>query len=259
MNEIIELNNKSIEDWTQNEIAIAKAFIKCPKDATERDWQKLIILSKTYNLNILMNEIWITDAGVFVGLNGMVKIANRTGQFDGIDAHTYTADGKIWVGEGGLPPAYSTCTVYKKGCTRGFSKTVTWSDFGKPTVKGTSSWDKTPGYMLEKVATSHALKYAFALDGLYIPEEFGEVDTTDEHYKITPKPTDIKVDPQPINEQEKINRKNDFEVFTHDMEVSYGEGPTKNEKDAALTPELTEEQYNRTKELIRKRIAAVGN
>jgi len=213
------IQDKPIQTWAAGEIETAKRLMKCP-NATQTEWEKLVLLSSTYNLNPLLNEIWIIPGkGVTVGLQGMIKTAIRSGQYDGIKAHIYDKEGKIWDGDG--LPCYATCIVWRKACHHEFEQTAYWRDFGKQTTKEDSSWNKMPGYMLEKVAKSHALKLAFNLEGLYIPEEYGMDDKTDDAYVQDVPPVEMKNEMP--KEEVKISKKySEQEVeMIHDNFVSH--------------------------------------
>lgn len=194
---ILAIQDKPLSSYTRDDINLAKSFLNCPT-ASDQLWQKMCILSKQYDLNPLLSEIWILPSvGVFVGLNGLLKVAIRSGQYDGIRAECYDIDGKIWNGEG--HPAWAECTVWRKDSKRDYFQRVYWNEFNKapmyPSKGGKNTWEKFPGYMLEKVAKSHALKLAFSLDELYIPEEFGHIDKTDETYADV---IDITPEPEPV-------------------------------------------------------------
>lgn len=191
--EIITLDKKPVADYTAAEVAECKRFLNCER-ATEAEWKKLVLLATKYNLNPLLSEIWIiSGVGVMIGLNGMVKIAERSGQYDGMQTETK-------FDEKGHPFSH-TCTVWRKDMAHPIIKTVYHSEFARPNIP---IWKQKPVYMGEKVAEVHALKRAFSLMDLNIPEEFGYADTGAEPYEATVNGEPVRVEPmqkQPVKEE----------------------------------------------------------
>jgi len=190
-NAIVTLDQKAVAEYTASDVALCKHFIKAEK-ATEQEWQKLVLLATKYHLNPLCNEIWILPGvGVTVGIAGMVKIAERSGNYDGMSTETSTDENGDLI---------HTCTVWRKDMSHPVTKSIRNKEFAKPGTNGKlTNWDKMPIYMGEKVAEVHALKRAFSLMDLYIPEEFGlDDDRSDaEPYQGSIDGKPVTVEPMP--------------------------------------------------------------
>jgi len=186
---------KPLSEYTPEQIRMYKRTLNC-QDASADEWSMLELMSSTYQLNPFLREIWlIPGVGVMVGHAGFLLIAHRSGEFAGMETESYNEDGSLFRGKG--DPAYSICKVWLKGSDHCISKPVYFSDFYKPAKKegALSNWDKMPGYMLEKVAETHALKRAFSITGIYCPEELGYDD-------ISERPASAytaSVDGEPVN------------------------------------------------------------
>ncbi len=186
--DIITINNKPVAEYNKDDIALCKRFIRA-ENATQAEWEKLVLLATKYQLNPLLNEIWIIPGvGVTIGLQGIIKLAIRTGLYDGMQTETKTdANGN---------PISHTCTVWRKDCSHPTVKTIFHNEFEKKSPNGRpTNWDKMPCYMGEKVAEVHALKRAFSFMDLYIPEEFGIRDNRDE---IPSEPLEAVVSGEPV-------------------------------------------------------------
>jgi phage recombination protein Bet len=169
---------KPLGEYSDEQIRMYKRTLNC-QNASNDEWAMLEIMSATYQLNPFLREVWlIPGVGVMVGHAGFLLIAHRSGKFGGMETHSYNADGTIYRGEGN--PAYATCNVWIIGSDKPIAKTVYFAEFYRTGKDGKkTNWDKMPGYMLEKVAETHALKRAFSITGLYCPEEFGYDDLSE--------------------------------------------------------------------------------
>ena len=131
-------------------------------------------ISISRGLDPLNNEIYAIPKGnkatFITSINGMLKVA--ASHLDGIDTVFYDADANkfdVWLPK--APPAACGVTVYRKGCSRGFTATVRFDDY-----KGGNLWQKMPSTMIKKVALASALRLSFSdlLAGLYASEEMDQ-------------------------------------------------------------------------------------
>ena len=131
-------------------------------------------ISVTRGLDPLNNELYAIPKGknttFITSINGMLKVAAQ--QLDGIDVVFYDGQGSkfdVWLPK--EPPAACGATVYRKGCSRGFTATVRFEDY-----RGSNLWQKMPSTMIRKVAMGAALRLGFSdlLAGLYVQEEMDQ-------------------------------------------------------------------------------------
>jgi len=131
-------------------------------------------ISISRGLDPLNNELYAIPKGgkctFITSINGMLKVAAPS--LDGIDTVFYDAEGSkfdVWLPKS--PPAACGVTIYRKGCTRGFTSTVRFDDY-----KGGNLWQKMPSTMIKKVALASALRLGFSdlLAGLYASEEMDQ-------------------------------------------------------------------------------------
>lgn len=160
----------------------------CAKNCTDDEFELLIALANKYGLDPLAKQIWAVKynpnetARIFAGRDGLLVIAHRSGQFDGFGEPEFIYDDKGEV-------TSVKATVYRKDITHPF---VQYAWMKEDNLKQ-GVWLTRPNTMLLKVAEVRALKHAFAITGIYTPEEMQD---DPQPNKIERKPTDI--DTQPI-------------------------------------------------------------
>jgi soluble P-type ATPase len=64
------------------------------------------------------------------------------------------------------------CTVYRKDMSHNITVSVKIDEYNS----NKSNWRSMPETMIKKVAEAHALRRAFSIHGVYIPEEFDQAD-----------------------------------------------------------------------------------
>ncbi len=141
-------------------------------NASDMDFAMLAFRSKELDLNPLNGEIFCikysakkdpkAPAQIVVSQAGLIKLAHRTGKFNGLEADVIRDD------DGRIIAAYAS--VYVKNCEHPFTAKVYMSEYD-PRRPGI--WTEKPGTMLKKVAISQAIRLAFDLSGVYTEEEFG--------------------------------------------------------------------------------------
>lgn len=145
------------------------------KGCSPEQFMLMLELAKRYKLDPFARQIWATKVGIFVGRDGFLMLAHRSGDFDGMETTFEERNGKLFS---------ATCTVYHKRMSHPIRVTVRLDEF----YRGNSdAWQRMPYVMLQKCAEAHALRRAFCITGLYdaaefdpadVPEECGPVETT---------------------------------------------------------------------------------
>jgi phage recombination protein Bet len=135
------------------------------KGCSSEQFMLMLELAHRYKLDPFAKQIWATPAGIFVGRDGFLTLAHRSGDFDGMETTFEERDGKLFS---------ATCTVYHKKMSHPFRVTVRLEEFFRPTPPGkkAGAWEKMPYVMLQKCAEAHALRRAFCVTGLYDEAEF---------------------------------------------------------------------------------------
>lgn len=152
-------------------------------DASAQEFKKLMYLAEEYGLDPVKKEIiFIKGRDPLTTRDGMLKIANRDPQFDGIggdavyegDILTKDENEAIHITYGPDHLAFNHAklkgafaNVYRKDRSKATSVFVSMRDY----VKKNNIWEQYPNAMILKVAESMALKRAFSLSGLTSKEE----------------------------------------------------------------------------------------
>lgn len=148
--------------------------------ATDLELQMLLYLAQAYKLDPFLKEIIFIKRKVWndykkaynevpsylVPRDGHLAIAHRGGQFDGMETVALHDKEK-----GTLMGA--KCTVYNKSMAHPITVSVLFSEYcvkGKD-GKAQALWATKPETMIKKVAEAQALRKAFNIKGMYIPEE----------------------------------------------------------------------------------------
>ena len=145
------------------------------KGCSPEQFMLMLELAKRYKLDPFAKQIWATKVGIFVGRDGFLMLAHRSGDFDGMETTFEERNGKLFS---------ATCTVYHKRMSHPIRVTVRLDEFYR---ENSDAWQRMPYVMLQKCAEAHALRRAFCITGLYdaaefdpadVPEECGPVETT---------------------------------------------------------------------------------
>ena len=148
----------------EEKISLIKA--KVAANATQVEFELLMHISVVHDLDPLLKEIWLVKFGdspaqIYVGRDGYLKIAHRSGQFDGMKTVVHFDElGK---------PVNAICTVWRKDMTHPIESDVLFKEY----TTGKNLWATKPAVMIGKVAESVALRKAFSVSGVYSPEEVG--------------------------------------------------------------------------------------
>ena len=145
-----------------------KSLIKATlaRNCTDTEFAMLLYQAKTLQLDPLRKQIWAVKfadqpALIFVGRDGYLQIAHRSGQFDGMESGVKKNEDGVVVG---------WAKVYRKDMSHPIYKEVLLTEYDKKQ----GNWKVMPHTMITKTAESQALRAAFAISGVYSPEEFGE-------------------------------------------------------------------------------------
>ena len=138
------------------------------KNCTEPEFKLLMYMARTYGLDPLLKQIWAVKrndrdpALIFAGRDGMLAVAHRSGQLDGMQS------GVVYEGEGkDRKPVSAWCEIWRKDMSHSFKAEVPFSEYNT----GFSVWKTNPSAMILKVAESVCLRKAFSIAGIYCPEE----------------------------------------------------------------------------------------
>ena len=157
-------NDLTVKDFSASDIELIRN-VAAPK-CTDSEFRLLLYQAKTYQLDPLKKEIWAvkyTDnrpASIFVGRDGHLAIAHRSGMFDGMESGC-RMDGTELVG---------WAKVYRKDMRVPFSVEVSAKEYNR----NQGTWMTHPRTMIQKVAEAQALRRAFAIHGIYSPDEMQE-------------------------------------------------------------------------------------
>ena len=141
------------------------------KNCTEPEFKILLYMARQYGLDPMLKQIWAVKRNerdpysIFVGRDGMLAIAHRSGQFDGMQS------GVVYEGEGkDKHPVSAWCEIWRKDMSHSFKSEVLFSEYDT----GFSVWKSNPSAMIIKVVESVGLRKAFSVSGVYSPEEISE-------------------------------------------------------------------------------------
>ena len=174
--------------YSRKEIDLIKSIHA--KGATDDEFKLMIHLSKEYGLNILQKHIWLIKFGkapalIFVGRDGFLDIAHRSGYFDGMETNIemveepFSASYTETTWENNKPikkipkvvkfdfQYVATCTIYRKDTKHPIKVSVYESEYS--TCR--DIWFTKRRTMIGKVAESQALRKGFSVSGVYAPEE----------------------------------------------------------------------------------------
>lgn len=161
------MSNLTVADWPEERVALLKETYA--KSLNESQFKVFLELCRSQGLNPFNKEVYAMIIGgklvQITGINGLIKIAARSGVYAGMDEIILAKDGEKIVS--------ATCTVYKmvQGQRCPFMATVLMKEYNT----GKNNWSKMPHTMICKVAKAHALRNAFPEVGSLYSEE--EADT----------------------------------------------------------------------------------
>lgn len=149
--------------YSEDEMLLLRNVIA--KGCSEPEFKLLMYMANTYGLDPLLKQIWAvkrnenTPALIFAGRDGMLAIAHRSGQFDGMQSGVVYDDDR--------KPISAWCEIWRKDMSHSFKTEVPFSEYNT----GFSVWKTNPSAMILKVSEAVCLRKAFSVSGLYSPEE----------------------------------------------------------------------------------------
>lgn len=166
MSTAITTPQTSTNDW---EAILPTIRHMCANGATDPEFKIFCETARTLGLNPMLKQIWCVKnlkrpdlpAQVYASRDGLIAIAHRSGQFDGMESGTKTNENGEMVGY---------CRIWRKDMSHPFYVEVLRKEYDT----GKNLWETHPATMTEKVAQAHALKLAFDICGVYIPDEMGQ-------------------------------------------------------------------------------------
>jgi len=140
------------------------------KGCNEPEFKLLMYMAHEYGLDPLLKQIWAVKrspdkpALIFVGRDGMLAIAHRSGHFDGMQSGVeYGVDEK-----GKQIPVSAWCEIWRNDMTHSFKSSVLFSEY----AQAFGAWKTHPSAMILKVSEAVGLRKAFVVSGVYDPDEF---------------------------------------------------------------------------------------
>lgn len=193
--------NKAVAELSQNEIAVIRRTYA--PTATDAEFKVYLAVCRHRNLNPFKGEVHFIKYGegdnatmaIVVGIYGLLKIAEKTGNYNGRTMYQWCGrDGKwfdVWDMETKGTPYAARVGVYRKDSDVPVYGIVYWKEAAKyfrdkksGEMKLSPMWASNPLRMLAKCAEAQAVREACPdVDGIYIAEEFG---TTIEHLNREP-------------------------------------------------------------------------
>ena len=203
----MENNQLVVKEFSVSQIELIRniAAPKCSDD----EFKLLLYQAKTYGLDPLVKQIWAVKydsnrpASIFVGRDGLLAIAHRSGMFDGMESGTKTIDGKL----------YGWAKAYRRDMRVPFGIEVSAKEYNR----GMGTWNTHPETMIQKVAEAQALRRAFSISGIYTPEEMPEVE----------KPPMQDITPQDMQEPKGKMKKAPVHIHKPQSEIIDAESKTK--------------------------------
>jgi phage recombination protein Bet len=161
-------------EYTSDEMLLLRHVIA--KDCAEPEFKTMMYMAFQYGLDPLLKQIWAvkrnekSPAVIIVGRDGMLAIAHRHGQFDGMRSWVEYAEGDK---ERKGKPLIGHCEIWRKDMSHSFKTEVLFSEYEQavPSSGYKGLWQTKPSVMLIKVAESVCLRKAFPISGMYAPEE----------------------------------------------------------------------------------------
>lgn len=137
--------------------------------ATDAEFRIFCETARALNLNPILKQIWCVKnkkrpelpAQIYASRDGLITIAHRSGQFDGMESGVRTEENGEMIG---------WCRVWRKDMSHPFYEEVPRSEYDTKA----NLWASHPTTMLKKVVEAHTFKRAFDICGVYTPDEMGE-------------------------------------------------------------------------------------
>lgn len=222
---------ESIVKYSWKQITLIKQMYA--KDATDAEFNLFMHLSKEYGLDILKRQVWLIKYGakypalIFVGRDGYLDIAHRSGQFNGIETEIKKIDEGFevkyseWVDKKKVTQTFksdfqyvASCKVYRKD----MDKPIIVEVYEEEYSSGRDNWATKRRTMTKKVAQSQALRQAFSVSGVYAPEEMDRETVVPEYSVEDTLPSRAEVN----KDLSEIDKQIDFDHYQVKFKETYG-------------------------------------
>src|SRR6056297_509031 len=174
-----ELKTQDIQASWESKMDLVKR--KVGNGLTQTEWELFLYMAKLYDLNPLLREIWAIKfnnqpAQIFTGRDGLLKIAHKSGMFDGMKTMLLVEQNgeavEVDVAPSKAKLLGAKCYVWRKDMSHPVEVSVKFSEYDKSNSPKYNAWKDKPDTMIKKVAEAHCLRRTFSIHGLYLPEEF---------------------------------------------------------------------------------------
>lgn len=174
--ELATTNGQSIiSQFGQTDIDIIKNSVA--KNTTDAELKYFLAVAASTGLNPFQKEIWCYKSGndmlIFAGRDGFLANAQKKSDFKGIrSAYVCESDDfKMNIVSGHIHHEFTAANrgkivgAYAIVKRDGMDSFISWASM-EEFNKGFNAWKSNPGSMIKKVAEAHALKQAYALNGV---------------------------------------------------------------------------------------------
>lgn len=187
--QIAKQSQKPPGELTQGDIQTLTQAGIIPQGTPAPQIQIFAAVCKELQLSPYSREIYLLPIGgkycPIVGINGLRRIAAKSGQFAGVDDIKFDLqpDGNFKTSAQLIlenkPPTTATATVYRivAGLRVPFTATVAFREFDKKS----GNWNIMPWQMIQKVAEAFAIRKGFSdygVSGVFIEEEEHAIEVT---------------------------------------------------------------------------------
>lgn len=165
--------------------------------ATDTEFKIFCETARLLGLNPVLRQVWCVKnlnrpdlpAQIYASRDGLLAVAHRSGQFDGMESGVRKDDAGNVVG------AY--CRIWRKDMSHPFDVEIIRAEYD--TKK--SLWESKPATMCVKVAEAHCLRRAFDICGVYTPDEMPEPEPARPEPREVPDtstPAKVRVQPRVV-------------------------------------------------------------
>jgi phage recombination protein Bet len=174
---VSKASSRSCTDPMERQVAVLRSAGRFPSDATAREIEFGLEVAHRIGLDPWLGQVKFLrfepadKIHVFVGIDGMRALAERSGKYDGREIEVELVKGP----DGTENPVKALCRVYRKDWSRPLVEEVQFVEAVRRRGDGqpTRAWTEIPITMLRKAVEERALRAAFPvqLSGVYGEEE----------------------------------------------------------------------------------------
>jgi phage recombination protein Bet len=181
-------------DWEQILPTIRHMYAN---GATDPEFKIFCETARLLGLNPVLRQVWCVKnlnrpdlpAQIYASRDGLLAVAHRSGQFDGMESGVMKDETGEIVG--------AFCRIWRKDMTHPFSVEILRAEYDS----GRSLWKDKPATMCVKVAEAHCLRRAFDISGVYTPDEMPEPEPVIREVPDTSTPAKVRVQPKVVKVQ----------------------------------------------------------